>query len=183
MTWKVCESVVSWSRWLTLSPILNDTLFPRWWICSLHCLVARYFPRLIWVKCVSKSPLRKSHNSKLWIIHRRVCSAQGRQVLWSRRTSICWRASFPVGKDRPSCPESKCQFMKLSATLLSRRADADGLHLPEKVGAIVKAPTPLSLRELKSFYLFTPSSSLWSKFPFDSDFWCLRCWHWSRACA
>ena len=156
---------------------MYDTGCPLW---ELH----RYFPRLIWVKCISKSPLRKSHNSKLWIIHRRVCSAQGRHVLWNRRISICWRASFPVGEGRTSCPESKSRFMKLSVILLSRRVDADGLYLPEKVGPVVKAPTPLSLRELKSsFYLFTPSSSLRSKFAFDSDFWCLRCWHWSRACA
>ena len=37
---------------------------------------------------------------------------------------------------------SKCQFKKLSVTLLGHRVNADGLHLlPEKVGAVVKAPT------------------------------------------
>ena len=47
---------------------------------------------------------------------------------------------------------SKCQFMKPSVTFLGHRVDADGLHpLPEKVEAVMKAPTPRNVRELKSF--------------------------------
>ena len=41
--------------------------------------------------------------------------------------------------------------MKMSVTFLGRRVNADGLHLQEKVGVLMKAPTPLSFRELKSF--------------------------------
>ena len=48
--------------------------------------------------------------------------------------------------------KSKCQFMKASVTFLGHRVDADGIHpLPEKVEAVVKAPTPRNLKELKSF--------------------------------
>ena len=48
--------------------------------------------------------------------------------------------------------KSKCQFMKSSVTFLGHRVDADGLHpLAEKVEAVVKAPTPRNLKELKSF--------------------------------
>ena len=42
--------------------------------------------------------------------------------------------------------------MKSSVRFLGQRVDADGLHpLVEKVEAIVKAPTPRNLKELKSF--------------------------------
>ena len=48
--------------------------------------------------------------------------------------------------------KSKCQFMKASVTFLGHRVDADGIHpLPEKVEAVVKAPTPRNLKELKFF--------------------------------
>ena len=48
--------------------------------------------------------------------------------------------------------KSKCQFMKASVTFLGHRVDVDGIHpLPEKVEAVVKAPTPRNLKELKSF--------------------------------
>ena len=48
--------------------------------------------------------------------------------------------------------KSKCQFMKSSVTFPGHRVDADGLHpLAEKVEAVVKAPTPRNLKELKSF--------------------------------
>ena len=39
--------------------------------------------------------------------------------------------------------KNKCQFMKSSVTFIGHRMDVDGLHpLPEKVKAVVKAPTP-----------------------------------------
>ena len=39
--------------------------------------------------------------------------------------------------------KNKCQFTKASVTFLGHRVDADGIHpLPEKVEAVVKAPTP-----------------------------------------
>ena len=42
--------------------------------------------------------------------------------------------------------------MKSSVRFLGQRVDADGLHpLVEKVEAVVKAPTPRNLKELKSF--------------------------------
>ena len=48
--------------------------------------------------------------------------------------------------------KSRCQFMKPSVTFLGHRVDAEGLHpLSEKVEAVVKAPTPRNLKELKSF--------------------------------
>ena len=57
--------------------------------------------------------------------------------------------------------KSKCQFMKASVTFLGHRVDADGIHpLPEKVEAVVKAPTPRNLKELKSLGLL----SYYSKF-------------------
>ena len=46
----------------------------------------------------------------------------------------------------------KCQFMKPSVTFLRHQVGADGLHpLPEKIEAVMKAPTPRIVRELKSF--------------------------------
>jgi len=48
--------------------------------------------------------------------------------------------------------KNKCHFIKSPVTFLGHRVDVDGLHsLPEKVEAVMKAPTPRNLKELKSF--------------------------------
>ena len=47
---------------------------------------------------------------------------------------------------------SKCQFMESSVSYLGHRIDAEGLHpLPDKVQAIVDAPDPQNVQELKSY--------------------------------
>ena len=46
----------------------------------------------------------------------------------------------------------KCKFMARSGHYLGHVIDSEGLHpLPEKVEAIVKAPTPQNVTELKSY--------------------------------
>ena len=48
--------------------------------------------------------------------------------------------------------KNKCKFMVPSVSYLGYKIDAQGLHpLPEKMDAIMKAPSPTSLTELKSF--------------------------------
>ena len=47
---------------------------------------------------------------------------------------------------------SKCEFMNPSVLYLGHRIDAEGLHpLPDKVQAIVDAPDPQNVQELKSY--------------------------------
>ena len=47
---------------------------------------------------------------------------------------------------------SKCEFMNPSVSYLGHRIDAEGLHpLPDKVQAIVDAPDPQNVQELKSY--------------------------------
>ena len=46
---------------------------------------------------------------------------------------------------------NKCQFKVSSVSFLGHRIDGDGFHpLPEKVDAVLEAPAPLNVRELKS---------------------------------
>ena len=48
--------------------------------------------------------------------------------------------------------KSKCHFMVSSVSFLGHRVDGDGLHpLSDKVEAVLKAPAPQNLRELKSY--------------------------------
>ena len=48
--------------------------------------------------------------------------------------------------------KSKCEFLKSSVEFLGHRIDAEGLHtLPSKLQAIVDAPEPRNLPELRSF--------------------------------
>ena len=48
--------------------------------------------------------------------------------------------------------QDKCSFMSPSVTYLGYKIDADGLHpLPEKIEAIVEAPSPTNVTQLKSY--------------------------------
>ena len=48
--------------------------------------------------------------------------------------------------------KSKCHFMVSSVTFLGHKVDKDGLHpLPDKISAVLSAPTPRNLQELKSY--------------------------------
>ena len=48
--------------------------------------------------------------------------------------------------------ESKCEFMVPSVSYLGHQIDEDGLHpLPDKVQAVVEAPSPKSVQELKAY--------------------------------
>ena len=48
--------------------------------------------------------------------------------------------------------KSKCEFFKDSVEYLGHSVDAQGLHtLPSKVEAILKAPDPRNLQQLRSF--------------------------------
>ena len=51
--------------------------------------------------------------------------------------------------------KSKCHFLVLSVSLHGHRVDSDGLNpLSDKVEAVLKAPAPQNLRELKSYLGF-----------------------------
>ena len=46
----------------------------------------------------------------------------------------------------------KCQFLMSSVEYLGHQVDADGIHtMPDKIEAMVKAPTPKNVKELCSF--------------------------------
>ena len=48
--------------------------------------------------------------------------------------------------------KSKCKFMVPSVSFLGHKINGEGLHpLPNKVDAVLEAPTPLNTQELKSF--------------------------------
>ena len=48
--------------------------------------------------------------------------------------------------------KSKCSFMKASVEYLGHRIDTEGLHTtPDKLEALVKAPAPRNVQELRSF--------------------------------
>ena len=48
--------------------------------------------------------------------------------------------------------QDKCSFMSPSVTYLGYKIDAEGLHpLPEKIEAIVEAPSPTNVTQLKSY--------------------------------
>ena len=82
--------------------------------------------------------------------------------------------------------KSKCAFMKASVQYLGHVIDADGLHPSDaKLKAIVNAPTPTNVTELRSFWnyygrfisnlstLIHPLNSLLCQ---DAE------WNWSKAC-
>ena len=47
---------------------------------------------------------------------------------------------------------TKCRFLKSSVNFLGHRIDAEGIHpLQEKLTAILQAPAPKSVQELRSF--------------------------------
>ena len=47
---------------------------------------------------------------------------------------------------------SKCYFMRDSVAYLGHLVDAEGIHAtPEKIAAIVKAPMPMNVQQLRSF--------------------------------
>ncbi len=47
---------------------------------------------------------------------------------------------------------AKCKFLKPSVNFLGHRVDADGIHTTdEKLKAIVEAPAPKNIQELRSF--------------------------------
>ena len=46
----------------------------------------------------------------------------------------------------------KCHFMVSAVTFLGHKVDKDGLHpLPDKINAVLNAPTPRNVQELKSY--------------------------------
>ena len=48
--------------------------------------------------------------------------------------------------------KSKCMFMTKSVSYLGHRIDSEGLHLlPEKVAAVLEAPPPRDVAQLKSY--------------------------------
>ena len=48
--------------------------------------------------------------------------------------------------------KAKCNFMQMSVEYLGHRVDAEGLHTtPDKLEAVVKAPAPKNVQELRSF--------------------------------
>ena len=48
--------------------------------------------------------------------------------------------------------KAKCNFMQMSVKYLGHRVDAEGLHTtPDKLEAVVKAPAPKNVQELRSF--------------------------------
>ena len=57
-----------------------------------------------------------------------------------------------TGENRTQAKMSKFQFMEPSVSCLGHRIDAEGLHpLPDKVQAVVDAPDPQNVQELKSY--------------------------------
>ena len=48
--------------------------------------------------------------------------------------------------------KSKCHFMVSAVTFSGHKVDKDGLHpLPDKINAVLNAPTPRNIQELKSY--------------------------------
>ena len=62
---------------------------------------------------------------------------------------------------------SKCEFMVPSVSYLGHHIDQDGLHpLPDKVRAVVEAPQPRSVQELRAYLgLLTTMASFFLMFP------------------
>ena len=85
---------------------------------------------------------------------------------------------------------AKCSFMKTSVRYLGHCIDADGIHATdEKIEAIVNAPTPRNVTELRSFLgllnyygRFVPNLSFLLH-PLNKLLRHGVRWHWSKACA
>ena len=60
--------------------------------------------------------------------------------------------------------KSKCHFMVSAVIFWGHKVDKDSLHLlPDKISAVLNAPTPRNIQELKS-YLGLLSYYMYSKF-------------------
>ena len=84
----------------------------------------------------------------------------------------------------------KCEFLKDSVEFLGHRIDADGLHaMPGKVEAVVRAPEPRNVQELRSFLgllnyygKFVPNLSTLIH-PLNSLLQHNKKWKWSQECS
>ena len=62
--------------------------------------------------------------------------------------------------------KSKCHFMETSVVYLGHQIDSEGLHATaDKVEAIVRAPIPKDVQELRSFLGLVTIGSLFPNFP------------------
>ena len=86
--------------------------------------------------------------------------------------------------------QEKCAFLQESVEFLGHKIDAEGLHtLPGKIEAVVNAPEPRNIQELRSFLgllnyygKFLPNLSS-VVHPLNSLLQKSKQWKWSKACA
>lgn len=86
--------------------------------------------------------------------------------------------------------QNKCSFMQESVEYLGHRLDAEGIRAtPEKVAAIMRAPMPTNVQQLRSFlgllnyyHKFLPNLATIVQ-PLNELLQKNRKWHWTSECS